>query len=117
MTEETPKQILVIDDDPNYRALLLDLLGKAFAKIQVATLDPLKSGLPDASFDWTRFDVVIIDSNLGRARPAPVSSASTPFGGVQTGRPLRYCLPRKAAKSLPPRPFGKAFTTTSASRG
>jgi EAL domain-containing protein (putative c-di-GMP-specific phosphodiesterase class I)/DNA-binding response OmpR family regulator len=67
MTEETPKQILVIDDDPNYRALLLDLLGKAFAKIQVATLDPLKSGLPDASFDWTRFDVVIIDSNLGKA--------------------------------------------------
>ena len=67
MTEQTPKRILVIDDDVDYRTLMVRLLQKSFPKVKVANLDPLKKGLPGASFDWGQFDVVIIDYNLGKA--------------------------------------------------
>ncbi|MDX1515123.1 MAG: response regulator, partial [Gammaproteobacteria bacterium] len=66
MTEQSPKRILVIDDDVDYRNLLVRLLSKAFPGVKVASLDPLKKGLPGDGFDWAQFDVVIIDYNLGK---------------------------------------------------
>lgn len=63
---ETPplRRILVVDDDRDYRNLLLAFLRGAFPGVEVVEYDPAAAGVPGNDFDWSRFDVLILDYNL-----------------------------------------------------
>jgi len=58
-------RILVIDDNPDYRKLLLVRLNGLFPNADIREYDILKHGLPPAKFDWEKFDVLILDYHLG----------------------------------------------------
>ena len=58
------RRILVVDDDRDYRNLLLTFLRDAFPDAEVVELDPAVAGVPGQDFDWSRFDVLILDYNL-----------------------------------------------------
>jgi EAL domain-containing protein (putative c-di-GMP-specific phosphodiesterase class I)/DNA-binding NarL/FixJ family response regulator len=55
----------VIEDDPDYRNLLERFLGKAFPDATVELYDPVARGRPDAGFDWSVYDVLLLDYCLG----------------------------------------------------
>ena len=62
MSDNTPlKRILIFDDDVDQRKLLLVYLGKMFDGVELEEYDPLVLGAPDESFDWSKFDVLILD--------------------------------------------------------
>ncbi len=65
MTNQVPKRVLVIEDDPDYRNLLQRFLNKAFPDAGVDLYDPAAKGRPDAGFDWSAFDVLVLDYRLG----------------------------------------------------
>jgi EAL domain-containing protein (putative c-di-GMP-specific phosphodiesterase class I)/DNA-binding response OmpR family regulator len=65
MTEPTGlKHILVLDDDADFRALLRNYLGKLFDRVEVQEYDPVARGVPGEDFDWSRYDVLILDYYL-----------------------------------------------------
>ncbi|HEY7841562.1 MAG TPA: EAL domain-containing protein, partial [Gammaproteobacteria bacterium] len=65
MTEPTGlKRILVLDDDADFRALLCNYLGKLFERVEVQEYDPVARGVPGEDFDWSRYDVLILDYYL-----------------------------------------------------
>jgi EAL domain-containing protein (putative c-di-GMP-specific phosphodiesterase class I)/DNA-binding NarL/FixJ family response regulator/GGDEF domain-containing protein len=55
----------VIEDDPDYRNLLQRFLGKAFPDAAVDLYDPEAKGRPNAGFDWSSYDVLLLDYRLG----------------------------------------------------
>ncbi len=55
------KRILIFDDDEDQRRLLLTYLGKMFEGIELEQYDPLALGAPPENFDWSRYDVLILD--------------------------------------------------------
>ena len=57
--------LLIIDDSEEYRALLKIWLKKEVEDIQIHEYDVLRLGKPDQSFNWSDFDVVLLDYNLG----------------------------------------------------
>lgn len=59
--EQTLKRILIFDDDADLRNLLLVYLTKLFDGVELEEYDPLVLGAPDDSFDWSKFDVLILD--------------------------------------------------------
>ncbi len=59
-------KILVVDDDKDYRKLLLVRLKHLFPNADVKEYDIIKHGLPPAKFDWEKFDVLILDYHLGK---------------------------------------------------
>ncbi len=62
MDNETKlNRILIFDDDADLRKLLLVYLGKMFEGVDLEEYDPLALGAPDESFDWSRYDVLILD--------------------------------------------------------
>ena len=60
-----PQRILIVDDDPDYRALVKHHLGKVNDTISLTELDPEKQGLPDERFDWSEHDLVLMDYYFG----------------------------------------------------
>lgn len=58
------KRILILDDDADLRRLLLTYLGKMFSGVEVEQYDPLDRGVPPNDFDWSRYDVLILDYYL-----------------------------------------------------
>jgi len=58
------KNILILDDDPDYRKLLLIFLHKAFKDTALTEYDPLSRGIPAENFDWSQYDVLILDYDL-----------------------------------------------------
>jgi len=58
------KRILIFDDDADLRRLLLTYLGKMFAGVELEQYDPLERGAPPDDFDWSRYDVLILDNYL-----------------------------------------------------
>ena len=44
-------RILVIDDAPDFRALIGKLLTSELGAVEVLEYDPIAQGLPDATFD------------------------------------------------------------------
>ena len=65
MTSSAPRRILVVDDDEDYRILLARFLAKAFPSTDVHQYDPVQTGPPAPDFDWTDYDVLILDYKLG----------------------------------------------------
>ncbi|RKZ46792.1 MAG: hypothetical protein DRQ58_07940, partial [Gammaproteobacteria bacterium] len=58
------KSILIIDDDQEVRALLKSLLAKHFSDVNIHEYDPIERGEPANGFDWSMFDVLILDQYL-----------------------------------------------------
>jgi len=61
---ESPRKILIIDDDSDCRKLLITWLSSQFQNIEFVEYDPLEQGVPDNDFDWSAFDVLLLDYNL-----------------------------------------------------
>ncbi len=58
-------KVLIIDDSADYRALLRVYLKKENADVHVQDYDPLVLGRPPDNYDWSRFDLILLDVNLG----------------------------------------------------
>ena len=58
------KKILILDDNSDYRNLLRKHLGAMFKGAEIAEYDPLSLGAPGDDFDWSEFDVLILDYQL-----------------------------------------------------
>lgn len=65
MTDQQAMNVLVIEGDQKYRAQLVEFLVKAFPDATVEEYDPAEKGRPDINFDWTRYDVLILDYRVG----------------------------------------------------
>ncbi|MCG8379867.1 MAG: response regulator [Proteobacteria bacterium] len=59
------RKILIIDDNDDYRKLLLTHLNNLFPNTDIKEYDILKHGLPPPKFNWEKFDVLILDYYLG----------------------------------------------------
>src|SRR3990167_10323685 len=59
-------RVLVIDDDEDLRNLLQRYLTREWPQAAVDQFDPLTRDMPDASFPFGDYDVVILDYMLGR---------------------------------------------------
>ena len=65
MTEEhTIRRILILDDDSDYRRLLLTHLKKLFPGTELVEHDPVANGVPGDAFDWGAYDVLLLDYYL-----------------------------------------------------
>ena len=62
--KESLKNILIIDDDQDFRTLLKSLLFKSFPDVEIHEYDPVEKGEPEEGFDWSMFDVLILDHYL-----------------------------------------------------
>lgn len=58
------KRILILDDDGDYRKLLLAYLGGEFKNIDLVEYDPVDMGIPGADFQWSDYDVLLLDYDL-----------------------------------------------------
>ncbi len=58
--------VLIIDDSEEYRALLKIWLKREVEDVQVHEYDALRLPKPDHSFNWSEYDVVILDYQLGK---------------------------------------------------
>lgn len=57
-------KILIIDDSPDFRALLRVQIGRGIDGAEVEEYDPVH-GRPGADFDWSRFNILLLDYKLG----------------------------------------------------
>lgn len=65
MSENTGlKRILLLDDDADFRKLLLLYLRKIFDGIEIDEYDPVARGVPGEDFDWSKYDVLLLDYYL-----------------------------------------------------
>ena len=64
MTVATITKLLILDDDADFRKLLLTRLGKLLEGVELVEYDPLSRGLPGEEFDWAPYDVLLLDYNL-----------------------------------------------------
>lgn len=58
------RNIMILEDDPDYRNLLVRYLGDMFPGIELIEYDPVTEGAPKPGFDWSRYDVMLLDYNL-----------------------------------------------------
>lgn len=59
-------RLLIIDDSRDYMALLRRLIAKELPEVEVTEYDPEQQGRPDRHFDWSVYDVLLLDYQLGR---------------------------------------------------
>jgi DNA-binding response OmpR family regulator len=59
------QRVLIIEDDADYRKLLLTWLSALYPGVEVIEYDPPAQGAPAQDFDWSKFDVLLLDYNLG----------------------------------------------------
>jgi serine/threonine protein kinase len=57
--------ILLVDDSPDFRALVRLYLNKELDEPSIEDYDPIERGRPDAEFDWSKYHVVLLDNQLG----------------------------------------------------
>jgi EAL domain-containing protein (putative c-di-GMP-specific phosphodiesterase class I)/DNA-binding response OmpR family regulator len=65
MTSEKPMRILVVEDDIDFRNLLAGFIKDAFPNADAEYYHPSDAGRPGPDFEWARFDVLILDFQLG----------------------------------------------------
>ena len=65
MDADKPMNVLVVEGDAKDRAMLVKFLTKSFPGASVHEYDPIAKGRPDGRFDWSQFDVLIMDYRLG----------------------------------------------------
>ncbi len=59
-------RVLIIDDDPDLRNLLVHYIRQQWPAGDIEEYDPLERGMPDAKFSLAAYDVIILDYMLGR---------------------------------------------------
>jgi len=59
--KQSPRKILIIDDDDDCRKLLLHMLASQFQDIEAVEYDPQSQGMPGKNFNWSAFDVLLLD--------------------------------------------------------
>jgi len=65
MSDNIPlRHILILDDDPDYRKLLLKYLAELFPDTKLTEYDPVANGVPEENFDWSSYDAMLLDYNL-----------------------------------------------------
>ena len=65
MAAETDiKNILILDDNRDFRALIKTYLQKDFQNTDIVEYDPVARGAPPDDFDWGAYDVMILDYYL-----------------------------------------------------
>jgi EAL domain-containing protein (putative c-di-GMP-specific phosphodiesterase class I)/FixJ family two-component response regulator len=57
--------VLVVDSSDDCCEFLIGFMNKAFPDAEVTTYNPVAKGVPDAEFDWSEFDVLIMEYHLG----------------------------------------------------
>ncbi len=65
MPEAPVKNILIIDDSADYRSLLTSFFSASCKDASISEYDPIKSGKPSDDFNWSDFDLLILDYDLG----------------------------------------------------
>ncbi len=63
-SKESPRKILIIDDDGDYRKLLMNWLVSLFQGVEAVEYDPQSQGVPDKNFNWSAFDALLLDYDL-----------------------------------------------------
>jgi DNA-binding response OmpR family regulator len=63
-TKESLRKILIIDDDADFRKLILSWLTSQFQDIEVVEYDPQSQGVPYKNLEWSTFDVLLLDYDL-----------------------------------------------------
>lgn len=58
-------RVLIIDDSSDYRALLRLYLNKHEHELEIVEYDPMQEGRPALDFDWSAYEVLFLDYNLG----------------------------------------------------
>ena len=58
--------VLLVDDDAEFRALMRVLLKRAVPDARMTEYDPEDSGRPSDDFPWYDFDVILLDHHLGQ---------------------------------------------------
>ena len=57
--------IIIIDDSQDYRSLLELYILRGCDECQVESYDPVSRGKPGADFAWSKYDVALLDYDLG----------------------------------------------------
>jgi len=57
--------VLIIDDDEIFRALLKTFFVKILPDAQFEFYDPVQQGSPASDFDWGKYDLLVMDYDLG----------------------------------------------------
>ena len=60
-------RILIIDDSPDFRALIRMYLSKELDSPQLTDYEVEKRGRPPEDFDWSQYDVLLMDYRLGES--------------------------------------------------
>jgi eukaryotic-like serine/threonine-protein kinase len=58
-------KIIIVDDSKEYMALARRLLAKAMPDVEVTEYDPEQQGRPNEDFDWSIYDLLLLDYYLG----------------------------------------------------
>jgi serine/threonine protein kinase len=58
-------KVLIIDDSADFRALVRVHLTREIPGIEIEEYDPEQRGRPAENFDWSRFNVLLLDYKLG----------------------------------------------------
>jgi len=61
-------RILLIDDSEDFRNLLRRYILSEYSDFDVVDYDPKDKGLPSDSFPWDKYDLVLLDYDLGLGR-------------------------------------------------
>ncbi len=61
-------RILIIDDSEDFRALLRRYVLSEYESFEVIDYDPKDKGLPGDTFPWKKYDLVLLDYDLGLGR-------------------------------------------------
>ena len=62
---QNPMKLIIVDDSKEYMTLLRRMLANAIPDIEVTEYDPEQQGRPGDDFDWSLYDVLLIDYQLG----------------------------------------------------
>ncbi len=65
MAAQSLRQVLVVDESGEYCDLLVRFMNKAFPDAKVTSYNPIGKGAPGPDFDWSKFDVLIMEYRLG----------------------------------------------------
>ena len=58
-------KVIIVDDSKEYMALVRRLLAHEMPDVEVTEYDPEQQGEPSPDFDWSIYDVLILDYQLG----------------------------------------------------
>lgn len=65
MSDHPLNKVLIIDDDQRYRQLLVRFFHNNYRWVRVDEYDPVARGRPDDAFDWSQYDLLLLDFQLG----------------------------------------------------